>query len=98
MKNLWTKDDPSFEGRYYRLANVACFPRPARQPHPPVWIGGHTDIALRRAARIGDAWHAAGATPEQVEAALPKLQEYARAAGRDPADVQVTVRTGLRAG
>ena len=41
---------------------------------------------------------ARGSTPEQVEAALPKLAEYTRAAGRDPGDVPVTVRTGLRAG
>ena len=95
MRNLWTKDDPSYEGRYYQLVNVACYPQPVQQPHPPIWIGGNTDPALRRAARIGDSWHAAGATPEQIEEALPKLREYARAAGRDPRAVPVTVRTGL---
>jgi alkanesulfonate monooxygenase SsuD/methylene tetrahydromethanopterin reductase-like flavin-dependent oxidoreductase (luciferase family) len=68
-----------------------------QQPHPPLWIGGNTDPALRRAARMGDAWHAAGGTPEQIEAALPKLREYVEAEGRDPAAVQVTVRTGLPA-
>jgi probable F420-dependent oxidoreductase len=95
IKRLWTEEDPSFEGRYYRLGNVACFPKPQQQPHPPVWIGGNTDPALRRAARIGDAWHAAGGTAEQIEAALPKLRDYVQAEGRDPAAVQVTVRTGL---
>lgn len=95
ITNLWTKDDPSFEGRYYRLGNVACYPKPLQQPHPPIWIGGNTDPALRRAARLGDAWHAAGATPEEIAAALPALRDYVRAAGRDPAAVQVTVRTGL---
>ena len=98
IRALWTKDDPSFEGRYYRLGNVAFQPKPLKQPHPPIWIGGNTDPALRRAARLGDSWHAAGATPEQVEAALPKLREYVTAAGRDPAAVPVTVRTGLPAG
>jgi probable F420-dependent oxidoreductase len=98
IKSLWTKDDPSFKGRYYRLGNVACYPKPAQKPHPPIWIGGNTDPALRRAAHIGDAWHAAGATAEEVEAALPTLREYVRAAGRDPADVPVTVRTPMRAG
>lgn len=97
MKHLWTKDDPSFTGKYYQLGNVSCEPKPLRKPHPPIWIGGNTDPALRRAARLGDAWHAAGATPEQVEAAAPKLREYVTAAGRDPADVPVTVRTGLAA-
>lgn len=98
IKRLWTRDDPSFEGRYYRLGNVACYPRPVQEPHPPVWIGGNTEPALRRAARAGDSWHAAGATPDQVEEALPRLREYARAAGRDPAAVPVTVRTGLPGG
>lgn len=97
IKNLWTKDDPSFEGRYYRLGNVACYPRPAQQPHPPIWIGGNTEPALRRAARIGDAWHGAGSTPEEVASAAEKLRAYAREAGRAPEEVAVTVRTGLRA-
>lgn len=97
IMRLWTEDHPTFEGHYYRLADVGFAPKPVQQPHPPIWIGGNTDPALRRAARIGDAWHAAGATPEQVEAALPKLREYTRAAGRDPVAVPVTVRTGLRA-
>ncbi len=98
IKNLWTKDDPSFEGRYYRLGNVACYPRPVQQPHPPIWIGGNTDPALRRAARLGDAWHGAGSTPEEVAAAAAKLRAYAREAGRAPDAVAVTVRTGLPAG
>ncbi|MER3421587.1 MAG: LLM class F420-dependent oxidoreductase [Chloroflexota bacterium] len=98
IKNLWTKDDPSFEGRYYRLGNVACYPRPAQQPHPPIWIGGNTEPALRRAARLGDAWHGAGSTPEEVAAAAEKLRAYAREAGRAPEAVAVTVRTGLPAG
>jgi probable F420-dependent oxidoreductase len=97
LKNLWTKDDPSFEGKYYQLGNVACYPKPARQPHPPIWIGGNTDPALRRAARIGDSWHAAGATPEQIEEALPKLHQYLKAAGRTPEQAPVTVRFGVGA-
>jgi probable F420-dependent oxidoreductase len=100
IKRLWTEDDPSFEGRFYRLSlsNVACFPRPVQQPHPPLYIGGNTEPALRRAARIGDSWHAAGSPPEEIEAALPKLQQYVREAGRDPAAVPVTVRIPVRAG
>lgn len=97
LKNLWTKDDPSFVGKYYRLGNVACYPKPVRTPHPPIWIGGNTEPALRRAARVGDSWHAAGATPEQIAEALPKLHNYLQAAGRSPEDVPVTVRFGVGA-
>ena len=97
IKNLWAKDDPSFAGRYYRLGNVACLPRPLQKPHPPIWIGGNTAPALRRAARLGDAWHAAAPSVEVVESALPALHEEARAAGRDPASLQITARTGLPA-
>ena len=95
INRLWTEEDPRYEGRFYRLGNVAFFPKPVQRPHPPVWIGGHTRAALRRAARLGDAWHAAGASPDQVEAALPVLRAEARVAGRDPAAVAITVRTGL---
>lgn len=98
MKNLWTTDDNAFHGRYYQMERVAFAPRPLQQPHPPIWIGGNSDPALRRAARIGDSWHAAGSTAEQVEEALPRLHAFVRAEGRDPADVPVTVRTPIAGG
>ena len=98
IDNLWTKDDPSFSGKHYQLADVAFAPRPLQQPRVPIWVGGNTGAGLRRAARLGDAWHAAGVPPAEIAAAAPRLREYTLAAGRDPAAVALTVRTGLPAG
>lgn len=57
IRKLWTQDTASFEGRFVRFANVDTRPRPAQSPHPPIWVGGASDAAMRRAIRYGDAWH-----------------------------------------
>lgn len=57
IKQLWTEDNASFDGKYVSYSDVSTAPRPIRQPHPPIWVGGASDAALRRAIRLGDAWH-----------------------------------------
>lgn len=57
IKKLWTEDKASYEGKYVSFKDVSTAPRPIRQPHPPIWVGGSSDAALRRAIRLGDAWH-----------------------------------------
>ncbi len=87
-KTLWTGGSVSYDGTFYRFGPVRCEPVPVQRPHPPIWIGGHTDAALRRAARLGDGWHPIGADPEPL--ALPAygerldtLKRYCDEAGRD---------------
>ena len=53
-RELWTKDDPRFDGRYVKFANMLFEPKPAQKPHPPIWVGGESGPALRRTARVGD--------------------------------------------
>jgi probable F420-dependent oxidoreductase len=83
IKTLWTQDVASFEGRFVSFENVDTRPRPARSPHPPIWVGGATDAALRRAVRHGDAWH-----PIRIkigwlrETGLPRLRAIAEKEGR----------------
>src|SRR6267143_5687641 len=57
MRTTWTTDPVSFEGRYYRVKDVHALPKPAQTNGIPIWIGGHTDAAVRRAATLGDGWH-----------------------------------------
>jgi probable F420-dependent oxidoreductase len=57
IKCLWTEDRASFDGRFVRFSDVDTRPRPAQMPHPPIWVGGASDAAMRRAIRYGDAWH-----------------------------------------
>ena len=63
FKELWTSDNPSFEGKYCRFSNITFLPKPVQRPHPPIWIGGESPPALRRAARLGDAWYPIGDNP-----------------------------------
>lgn len=52
FKEVWTNDTPVFKGRYSQVPEIGFLPKPVQQPHPPIWIGGHTGPALRRAATL----------------------------------------------
>ena len=90
FKALWTECPASFAGRFYRFDGVRCLPPPVQKPHPPIWVGGHSQAALRRAARFGDGWHPVGANPAvplrppELGALLEELRRLTRAEGRDP--------------
>jgi probable F420-dependent oxidoreductase len=101
MKVLWTEEDPRFTGKYYRIGDVIVAPKPVQKPHPPIWIGGHTPRAIRRAAELGDAWHPIGLRetislgPDELAASVQELRDAARGAGRDPSAVRVALRVPL---
>ena len=61
FKELWTQEDPSFQGTYSQFSGIKFYPKPAQKPHPPIWVGGNTAPALRRAAWLGDGWLPTGA-------------------------------------
>jgi len=102
MRQCWTASPVSFQGRYYSLRDVHALPRPRQAGGIPIWIGGHTDGALRRAAELGDGWHPIGLRPparlEPAEYAqkVQRLHGYARAAGRDPASITLTFRAPMQ--
>jgi probable F420-dependent oxidoreductase len=78
LRTLWTNDMASFEGRYVRFTDVHTAPRPARTPHPPIWVGGASDAAMRRAVRYGDAWHPNRVRPGWLKTTgLPRLRQIA---------------------
>jgi probable F420-dependent oxidoreductase len=101
MVELWTKDAPAFEGKYYRIRDVTMLPRPVQTPHPPIWIGGHTAPAIRRAGELGDAWHPiglrppAGLTPGQLGEKRRELHALCEQHGRDPNQVRIAFRCPL---
>jgi probable F420-dependent oxidoreductase len=83
LKTLWTHDIASYQGRYLSFSEVHTAPRPARSPHPPIWVGGASDAAIRRAVRYGDAWHPNRIRPGWLQhTALPRLRQMAAAEGR----------------
>ncbi len=96
FKDLWTKASPSFRGTYASFSNLLFEPKPVAKPHPPIWIGGESPVAMRRAVRAGDAWYPGSNnpqfrldTPERLGAAVAELQRTAAAAGRDPGSIDI---------
>ena len=100
FKELWTSDNPSFQGKYFSFSNISFLPKPVQKPHPPLWVGGESGPAIRRAAQICDGWYPIGAnpqfpmdTPELLQAGMRRLEREALKAGRDPHEVEIIYRT-----
>jgi F420-dependent oxidoreductase-like protein len=86
IKILMTKNDATFEGRYYILDGATYLPRPIQQPHPPVWIGAGGQQSIPIAARHADVWHTFGSINElRLKVAI--LDNEARKVGRDPSEI-----------
>ena len=56
MKELWTKTEAEYHGKYYDFPPVRSYPKPAQKPHPPVILGGHARTVLERIVEWGDGW------------------------------------------
>jgi probable F420-dependent oxidoreductase len=56
LRQVWTEESTSFDGRFWSFPELTVHPRPVQQPHPPLWVAGVADAAVDRAARLGDAW------------------------------------------
>ena len=91
IRLCWTEDDPTFHGRFYDLENIGFEPKPVQKPHPPIWVGGWAEGALRRVAKYGDAWHAGG-PPQMLAPGYARVKELAKEYGRDPDSIALTVR------
>ncbi len=91
---LFTQPLPSYEGRFYRVPEIAFSPKPVNG-HIPVWVGGDTEAAFRRCARFGDCLHAAFTPLEELKVHYARTRALAAESGRDPAGVALSVRVFL---
>ena len=91
MKELWTKHEAEFHGRYYDFPLVRSAPKPVQRPHPPVIVGSRASRVFERVVEWGDGWIPNRITPEEVGEGRRKLDNLARIAGRDPSSIEVTV-------
>jgi probable F420-dependent oxidoreductase len=96
---LWTKDAPKFAGKHVAFDNIVFAHKPVQKPHPPIWVGGESGPALRRTARLGDAWYPIGTNPAnpldslaRFKANVAKLRKMTEEAGRDPKSVGLVLR------
>ena len=82
MVELWTTDPSSYSGRYASFESVRFAPKPVQDPHPPIWVGGRSDAALRRAARTGQAWHPTQMPLDALVERMSRLNELSSEIGR----------------
>jgi probable F420-dependent oxidoreductase len=88
LRRLWTEEQVDHDGQWARLRGISIRPRPVQEPHPPIWISGRKDPAVRRAARLGDGWMPYLLTPEMFAASLVTLDEFCQQFERPAADVE----------
>jgi len=93
MKEIWAKEYVSFDGELVKFSELMAWPKPVQKPHPPIIVGGAFPFAAKRAIAYGDGWipHATRQQYADVTEYLPEFHRMARAAGRDPASLPVTV-------
>ena len=91
MKELWTKEEAEYHGRYFDFPLVKSYPKPAQQPHPPVLIGGMARNVLRRVVAHADGWLPNRVTAADVEDSRAKLDAMAAEVGRDPKSITISV-------
>jgi len=86
MRRCWAEEAVTFAGEFWQLERISVLPRPVQQPFP-LWIGGNSEAAMRRAGRLGDGWIPSFITPDRFRVGVEKIQAFAAEAGREvPAD------------
>jgi len=91
MKELWTKDEASYNGEFVKFDRVWSWPKPAQKPHPPVILGGETDHTLRRVIEYCDGWFPRPRGGFDVVKGVAHLHQMAEKAGRDPKTITTIV-------
>ena len=98
IRTLWTEAAPNYQGKFVSVADVLFEPKPLQKPNPPIWVGGESAAARRRAGRLGDGWYPTIRnprfpldTPAAFASALGDVRRHAEAAGRDPTSVDVAL-------
>ena len=91
LRTLWTQETASYHGKYVQFTEVSMRPKPIQPGGPPIIIGGRSDAALRRAARLGDGYMPYLFAPQQYAAALQKIHTYAGESGRTLERFQATL-------
>lgn len=101
MRACWTREPVDWKGAFYRMDPVSAMPKPRQKGGIPIWVGGHTDAALRRAGEFSDGWHPIGLRPpamllpEEYRDKVAIVRDWARKAGRDPKAITLSLRCPL---
>lgn len=102
FRTLWTQENPTFDGEFHQFRAIKCEPKPVQAGGIPIWIGGHTPQAIRRAARLGNGWQPivqrppAELSPEELRTNIAALHELTTAAGREPQAVTIAMGASIQ--
>ena len=88
LRRLWTEENVTVSGRHFNFSDVAINPRPLQDPHPPIWVAGRRDAAMRRAVRHGDGWFPYFYSPDRYQDSVRKINELAEEEQKDLTDFQ----------
>ena len=93
MKALWTQPAASFDGVFWSFTEQKLWPKPVQQPHPPIWFGAKSTVALKRAVEQGNGFVGSGvATRDHFATQVAVLHEHRAATGRTPAEFPISKR------
>ncbi|HXG30110.1 MAG TPA: TIGR03560 family F420-dependent LLM class oxidoreductase [Thermodesulfobacteriota bacterium] len=94
IKSMWTEERATFNGKYYRIEDAYCNPKPVQKPHPPITIGGSGEkYLLRVVAELADEWNCPATSAWEFDRKLRVLKDHCRAIGRDIGDIAISEQT-----
>ena len=91
LRVLFAGPEASFSGRFYAFDGITIEPQPVQPGGPPLWVGGGSEAARRRAGRLGDGWMPIWVSPERFAEGLAEVRRHAEEAGRDPGAIAAAV-------
>ncbi|WIG57606.1 MAG: hypothetical protein OJF49_000351 [Ktedonobacterales bacterium] len=94
LRALWSDTAITFNGRWHTIEDAGINPLPVRRTIP-IWMGGHSDAAIKRTARLGDGWLPQRRPDDESRAQVERLRAYTRAAGRPESAVAIEARLSL---
>jgi probable F420-dependent oxidoreductase len=94
LRSLWADEPQAFSGRFFRWGKLESHPKPVQRPGVPIVVGGHTELAARRAARYGDGFFPGVADDEKLAWLLGVMRDECQKLGRDPGAIEITVIRG----
>ena len=91
MKEIWTKDEATYHGELVSFDAIWSWPKPAQKPHPPIILGSASKMGIKRVVEYCDGWFPIGLAVRDMPAAIADLHAQAKAKGRDPQSIEVSL-------
>jgi probable F420-dependent oxidoreductase len=91
MRRLWEDDISEHHGEFYDLPACRQYPKPVQTPHPPIHVGGESDAALRRVAKLAQGWYGFSVAPADVPARITVLEKFLAERGRTRDEIEVSI-------